>query len=448
MRQLQQLQQSRWSLHPTQVLALGFLGVILIGTLLLMLPVATVDARGLAWLDAMFMATSAVCVTGLVVVDTGTALTRFGQMVILVMVQIGGLGFMSLAAMIAVLLGKRITINDRVILKESFNQLSLQGIVRVVRAIVLLTFVIECIGAVVLAWSFAQTMPLGDAIYNGVFHAVSAFNNAGFDLFTTSLINYNSNPVVMSCVMILLTIGGMGLLVWQNAIQYGWRVAHWSLHSKIVGVTTVALLTVGSVLVFFFEYRAVAFADFSLGEKVLNSIFQSATSRTAGFFSVTMTSLTTATIVVMMILMFIGASPGSTGGGIKTTTFALAILTVYNVLRGRSEIHVGQRTVTAPLLLKSFAVVFVAISWVMLATLILTVTESAPFLWLVFEVVSAFATVGLTLGATPELSEIGKLVIITTMYIGRVGPLVLFAALMLRSRAPLYRHPEESVLVG
>ncbi len=448
MRQLQQLQQSRWSLHPTQVLALGFLGVILIGTLLLMLPVATVDARGLAWLDAMFMATSAVCVTGLVVVDTGTALTRFGQMVILVMVQIGGLGFMSLAAMIAVLLGKRITINDRVILKESFNQLSLQGIVRVVRAIVLLTFVIECIGAVVLAWSFAQTMPLGDAIYNGVFHAVSAFNNAGFDLFTTSLINYNSNPVVMSCVMILLTIGGMGLLVWQNAIQYGWRVAHWSLHSKIVGVTTVALLTVGSVLVFFFEYRAVAFADFSLGEKVLNSIFQSATSRTAGFFSVTMTSLTTATIVVMMILMFIGASPGSTGGGIKTTTFALAILTVYNVLRGRSEIHVGQRTVTAPLLLKSFAVVFVAISWVMLATLILTVTESAPFLWLVFEVVSAFATVGLTLGATPELSEIGKLVIITTMYIGRVGPLTLFAALMLRSRAPLYRHPEESVLVG
>jgi trk system potassium uptake protein TrkH len=220
------------------------------------------------------------------------------------------------------------------------------------------------------------------------------------------------------------------------------------LHTKIVIVTTSALLIVGSMLVFMFEYRASAFADFSLGEKMLNSVFQSTTSRTAGFFSVSMTSLTTATIVVMMMLMFIGASPGSTGGGIKTTTFALAILTVYNVLRGRSEIHVWQRTVTAPLLLKSFAVVFVAISWVMVATLILTVTESAPFLWLVFEVVSAFATVGLTLGVTPELTDIGKFVIIATMYIGRVGPLTLFAALMLHTKIPPYRHAEESVLVG
>lgn len=445
---MRQLQQSRWSLHPTQVLALGFIGVILVGMVLLMVPFATVDNRGLSWLDALFTATSAVCVTGLVVVDTGTALTRFGQIVILVLVQIGGLGFMSLAAMIAVLLGKRITINDRVILKESLNQLSLQGIVRVIRSIVVLTIAIELVGALILAWSFAQTMPLGEAMYHGIFHAVSAFNNAGFDLFTTSLIDYNNDPIVMLCIMALLTIGGMGLLVWENAIQHGVRVARWSLHTKIVMVTTVVLLLVGSIVVFCVEYRAVAFADFSFGEKVLNSMFQSATSRTAGFFSVTMTSLTTATIVVMMILMFIGASPGSTGGGIKTTTFALAILTVYNVLRGRSEIHVGQRTVTAPLLLKSFAVVFVAISWVMVATLILTVTESAPFLWLVFEVVSAFATVGLTLGVTPELSDIGKLVIIATMYIGRVGPLTLFAALMLRSRAPLYRHPEESVLVG
>lgn len=445
---MRQLQQSRWALHPTQVLALGFLAAILLGTVLLMLPIATVDARGLAWLDAMFTATSAVCVTGLVVVDTGTALTRFGQIVILVLVQIGGLGFMALAAMIAVLLGKRITINDRVILKESLNQLSLQGIVRVVRSIVVLTIAIELVGATILAWSFAQTMSLGDAIYNGIFHAVSAFNNAGFDLFTTSLIDYNNDPIVMLCIMALLTIGGMGLLVWENAIQHGVQVARWSLHTKIVMVTTIVLLVVGSVFVFCFEYSAGAFADFSLGEKVLNSMFQSATSRTAGFFSVTMTSLTTATIVVMIMLMFIGASPGSTGGGIKTTTFALAILTVYNVLRGRSEIHVGQRTVTAPLLLKSFAVVFVAISWVMVATLILTVTESAPFLWLVFEVVSAFATVGLTLGVTPELSDIGKVVILATMYIGRVGPLTLFAALMLRSRVPLYRHPEESVLVG
>lgn len=438
----------QWQLHPTQVLALGFLGVILLGTVLLMVPLATVDNRGLPWLDAVFTATSAVCVTGLVVVDTGTVLSRFGQLVILVLVQIGGLGFMSLAAIIAVLLGKRITINDRVILKESLNQLSLGGIVRVVRYIVVFTLSIEVVGAVVLAVVFWQTMPLGEAVYHGVFHAVSAFNNAGFDLFTTSLIPFNTNPVVMICVMLLLTIGGMGVLVWVNALSHGWQVAQWSLHTKIVVWTTSALLVVGSMLVFVFEYGAGAFVQFSLAEKVLNSVFQSTTARTAGFFSVPLTSLTTATIVVMMILMFIGASPGSTGGGIKTTTFALAMLTVYNVLRGRNEIHVWQRTVTAPLLLKSFAVVFVAISWVMVATLILTITESAPFLWLIFEVVSAFATVGLTLGVTPELTDVGKFVIIATMYMGRVGPLTLFAALMLRNRTPPYRHAEESVLVG
>ena len=438
----------QWQLHPTQVLALGFLGVILLGTVLLMVPLATVDNRGLPWLDAVFTATSAVCVTGLVVVDTGTVLSRFGQLVILVLVQIGGLGFMSLAAIIAVLLGKRITINDRVILKESLNQLSLGGIVRVVRYIVVFTLSIEVVGAVVLAVVFWQTMPLGEAVYHGVFHAVSAFNNAGFDLFTTSLIPFNTNPVVMICVMLLLTIGGMGVLVWVNALSHGWQVAQWSLHTKIVVWTTSALLVVGSMLVFVFEYGAGAFVQFSLAEKVLNSVFQSTTARTAGFFSVPLTSLTTASIVVMMILMFIGASPGSTGGGIKTTTFALAMLTVYNVLRGRNEIHVWQRTVTAPLLLKSFAVVFVAISWVMVATLILTITESAPFLWLIFEVVSAFATVGLTLGVTPELTDVGKFVIIATMYMGRVGPLTLFAALMLRNRTPPYRHAEESVLVG
>ncbi len=439
---------SKWTLHPTQVLALGFLGVILLGTLALMLPIATVDQRGLVWLDALFMATSAVCVTGLVVVDPGTVLTRFGHVVIMLLVQIGGLGFMSLAAMIAVLLGKRITIHDRLILKESLNQVSLQGIVRLVRYIVLVTLSIEFVGALILAWSFRHTMSVGDALFHGVFHAVSAFNNAGFDLFTTSLIGYNTNPVVMICVMVLLTIGGMGLLVWSNAMSHGWRVQQWSLHTKIVMITTTILLVVGSVLVYLLEHNQAAFAGLSIGDTVLNSVFQSATSRTAGFFSVPLTSLTTATVVLMMMLMFIGASPGSTGGGIKTTTFAMAILTVYNVLRGRSEIHLWHRTVTAPILLKSFAVIFVALTWVMVVTLMLSVTESASFLWVAFEVVSAFATVGLTLGLTPELTDFGKLMIIATMYAGRVGPLTLFVALMLRSKEPPYRYPEESVLIG
>lgn len=438
----------KWSLHPSQVLALGFLGLIVLGTVVLMLPMATVDQRGLPWLDALFTATSAVCVTGLVVVDTGTVLTRFGQIAVLLLIQIGGLGFMSLAAMIAVLLGKRITINDRLILKESLNQVSVQGIVRIVRFIVLLTLGIEVVGALILAWAFWQTMPLGDALFNGIFHSVSAFNNAGFDLFTTSLIGFNTHPVVMICVMVLLTIGGMGLLVWANAISHGWRVNQWSLHTKIVMVTTLALLSVGSVAVYLFEMNQSAFAGFTVGETVLNSVFQSATARTAGFFSVPLTSLTTATLVMMMMMMFIGASPGSTGGGIKTTTFAMAILTVYNVLRGRSEIHLWYRTVTAPLLLKSFAIIFIALSWVMVVTLILSATESAPFLWVAFEVVSAFATVGLTLGLTPELTDFGKWMIIATMYLGRVGPLTLFVALTLQSREPLYRYPQENVLIG
>ena len=313
-----QIGQSWLSLHPTQVVALGFLGVILLGTLALMLPVATVDNQGLHWLDALFTATSAVCVTGLVVVDTGSMLTRFGQIIILVLVQIGGLGFMSLAAMIAVLLGKRITINNRVVLKESLNHLSLQGIVQLVRYIVFLTLGVELIGALVLAWSFGQHMPFGDALFHGVFHAVSAFNNAGFDLFTTSLITYNTNPVVMTCVMLLLTIGGMGVLVWLNIINHGWQVTKWSLHTKIVMLTSALLLVIGSLLVFVFEYHALAFADFTLGEKILNSIFQSATSRTAGFFSVNMTSLTTATIMLMPLY---GPGGGTEGNGAPSGTF-------------------------------------------------------------------------------------------------------------------------------
>ncbi|MBM4414128.1 MAG: Trk family potassium uptake protein [Chloroflexi bacterium] len=444
----QRFTRQRMSLHPTQVLVLGFFAVIVLGALLLTMPFATVDQRGLAWLDAVFMATSAVCVTGLAVVDPGTQLSRVGQVIILVLVQIGGLGFMTLAAMVALLLGKRITINERVILKESLNQMSLQGIVRVVRYIVLLTISIELVGAIILAWSFRQQMPMSDALFNGLFHAVSAFNNAGFDLFTTSMVGFNTHPLVMMTIIVLLTVGGMGLLVWVNALGHGWHVQRWSLHTKIVVITTATLLVTGSVLVFVFEYNGSAFADFTVSQKILNSLFQSATSRTAGFFSVTMTTLTSATIVLMMMLMFIGASPGSTGGGIKTTTFAMAILTVYNVLRGRSEIHVWQRTVTAPLLLKSFAVIFVSLSWVMVMTLVLSVTESAPFLWVAFEVVSAFATVGLTLGLTPALSDFGKWMIIATMFVGRVGPLTLFLALMLRSKEPLYRYPEESVLIG
>lgn len=433
---------------PARILVLGFAACTVVGTVLLMLPVATRNEQGLAIIDALFMATSAICVTGLVVVDPGSVLSTFGQMVILLLIQLGGLGFMTIASLLAVLLGKRITIKERLILKEALNQNSLQGIVRLVQSIVVVAVAIQAAGAVLLAIAFATHMPIPQALYYGVFHAVSAFNNAGFDLFGNSLINYQSNPFVQLVVATLLISGGLGFIVLLSLAQNRHQLRRISLHTKLTVITSLALLVTGTIVIFAIEYGHGTFQHLTGPLQLLNSFFHSAASRSAGMNTVPLTQFSDATLLIIIVLMFIGSSPGSTGGGIKTTTFAIAVLMVWHTLRGHAEISTFYRTIAPATVIRALVIISISVTLVLVVTIVLSISEQAPFLVLLFESVSAFGTVGLSLGITAGLSEFGKLVIIATMFAGRVGLLTLLFALASRVDRQTYRYPEDHVLVG
>lgn len=439
---------SKTLLSPARILVGGFTLASILGAFLLMLPVATVDQQGLAFIDAWFMATSAVCVTGLAVITPRTDLTLFGQFVILFLIQIGGIGFMTIASMMAVLLGKRISIRDRLLLKEALNQQSLDGIVRLVIAIVIATVTIELVGAVILTAQFWGQMPPVQAIYYGLFHAVSAFNNAGFDLFGNSLVDYSQQYTVQVTIAGLIIVGGLGYIVMVNMVQTRFRFAKMTVHSKIVLVTTCVLLVVATMMLVLLEWQNVIYQHQAFDYLLMNSFFQSVSLRTAGFNTVDLMRLRDATVYFMIFVMFIGASPGSTGGGIKTTTLAVAVLLVYHVIRGRKEVTVFYRTITQDFVIKSFVLIMLSVFMVMLTTFVLTMSESGAFLPLLFESVSAFATVGLSLGVTPELSTVGKVMIILTMLAGRVGPLTLFFAMSNQTTTTGYRYPEDKIIIG
>ena len=433
---------------PAQILVGGFAACILIGTLLLMLPFAVTSGVALSFMDALFMATSAVCVTGLAVVDPGSQLSMFGQIVLMLLFQLGGLGFMTLASMMAILLGKRITIKERLLLKEALNQNSLQGIVRLVQYIILVSLGIEAIGALFLAIAFNDHMPLSQAIYFGIFHAISAFNNAGFDLFSNSLINYQTHIGVQLTVVALLVAGGLGFIVLLNIYQQRQHLSKLTVHSKLTIVTSLSLLIGATLIIFALEYNQNALAHLSIGHQLLNSFFQSASARSAGLSTVNLAHLNDATLLLIILLMFVGSSPGSTGGGVKTTTIAIAVLMVWNVLRGRSEISVFYRTISSRIIIKALVLITLSVSLILVMTTLLTHSEDAPFLAILFETVSAFGTVGLSVGVTSQLSEIGKLLLTITMFAGRVGPLTLFFALASQNTQRGYRYPEDNVLIG
>jgi trk system potassium uptake protein TrkH len=433
---------------PARILVLGFAACMVVGSLLLTLPMATRDGQGLAFVDALFMATSAVCVTGLVVVDPGSVLTTFGQLVILLLIQVGGLGFMTIASLLAVLLGKRITIKERLILKEALNQNSLQGIVRLVQSIVVVAIAIEVAGALLLALAFATHMPISQALYYGLFHAVSAFNNAGFDLFGNSLINYQRHPFVQFIVATLIITGGLGFIVLLSIAQHRRQLRRVSLHTKLTVTTSLALLGVGTFSIFAIEYGQPALQHLPAIEQFLNSFFHSAAARSAGMNTVPLTQFSDATLLLIILLMFIGSSPGSTGGGIKTTTFAIVVLMVWHTLRGKSDISAFYRTVPPATIMRALVLVTLSVTLVLGVTIVLSISEQVPFLALLFESVSAFGTVGLSLGITAGLSEFGKLVIIATMFTGRVGILTLLFALASRIDSQPYRYPEDHVLIG
>ncbi len=439
-------------LTPSQVLVLGFAAAILFGALLLSLPWAAVHGGGTNFLDALFTATSAVCVTGLVVVDTGTYWSAFGKAVILLLIQVGGLGFMTFATMVFIALGKRISLRERLIIQEQQNQLTLQGIVRLTKHIIQVTMVVEGIGAMLLSVRFVPQMGFAKGLAYGVFHSVSAFCNAGFDLIGDyrSLTPYVGDYLVSGVVTLLLVTGGLGFSVISEVIGIK-KIRRFSLHTKLVLVITAAMLGMGAVLVFVLEYSNPAtLGPLSPGEKVLASVFHSATPRTAGFNTLPVEGLTNATRFLNMIFMFIGGSSGSTAGGIKITTAGILAMTVMSVIMGREDTEVFKRRIPKETVYRALAIVTISLIILVAATIVLTITENAGFMAVLFEAVSAFGTVGMSMGITPELSPVGKSIIIATMFAGRLGPLTVANALALKQKIKKskLRYPEERILVG
>lgn len=441
-------------LNPGQVLVLGFASVILIGAILLNLPIASQNGTSIGFINALFTATSAVCVTGLVVVDTGTYWTLFGKSVILLLIQIGGLGFMTMATSMAFLVGKRISLRSRLIMQEALNQFTISGIVRLTKYIIYTTLIIEGIGAVFLAMKFIPEYGPSTGIYYSVFHSVSAFCNAGFDIIGhgRSLTPFVGDPLVNFAIMGLIVVGGIGFTVIIEVFQKArGQVKSFSIHTKFVLMVTAILLVSGFVMVFLFEYTNPAtIGNLSFGEKILASMFHSVTPRTAGFNTLPMDQLRMPTKFLTIIHMFVGGSPGSTAGGVKTTTVGLVILLVLSVIKGKEDVEFSKRRFATATVMRALAILGIGLFIVITVTLLLSLSETGfEFIDLMFESVSAFATVGLSMGITSKLSAVGKIIITITMFFGRLGPLTIAMALARRQvKKPLYRYPEGKITVG
>ncbi|WP_409290391.1 TrkH family potassium uptake protein [Peribacillus sp. SCS-37] len=439
---------------PPKILVLGFAVLIMAGAILLSLPISTEDGNGLPFLDALFTATSATCVTGLVVVDTADTFTTFGELTILSLIQVGGLGFMTFATFFAFLLGKRISLKDRLILQEALNNVSIEGIVRLVRRVLIFTAVIELSCAAILALRFSFDMPAGKAVYWGIFHSISNFNNAGFDLNGEfrSLTPYVDDPVVVLTVCLAITLGGLGFIVLNELYEFR-ETKRLSLHSKVVLSASLILTLGAAILIFLFEYgNPKTLEPLSHTGKVLGALFQSVTPRTAGANTLPIGDLTQSTLFLIIFLMYVGAGPGSTAGGIKITTLAVLIAAIASQIKGKEDVVLFRRRIVVETILKALTVSILGIFLVMMITMVLTITEgeSHNFIMYFFEAVSAFGTVGLSMGLTPDLSDYGRAVIIFTMFAGRLGPLTLAFSLTMRRRSSkeAFRHPKGKIMIG
>lgn len=440
-------------LSPIQFLAMSFILVIIIGTLLLSMPAASATGHSIGGVDAFFTATSAVCVTGLVVADTGMDFTTFGQVVILILIQIGGLGLMSVSTMIFLLLGKKITLKERLIIQQSLNESYLGGIVRLTRDIFIVTLIIEAVGALMLSLRFIPIFGWEKGVYYSIFHSVSAFCNAGFDLMGhySSLINFAGDYLINITIMCLIIMGGIGFSVILDIKTHRMQVRAWYLHTKIVVLTTLILVFIGFVSILFAEYNN----ELTLGlrpvdEKIMTAMFQSVSARTAGMNSIDIGGLTDVSKFMLVILMFIGASPGSTGGGIKTTTFALILLTAISVIRGREDINVFKRRIPHSLAARALAISLISLLALALVTIALSMLEAVPFIDVLFQAASALGTVGLSTMDTGGMNNVSKILISLTMFMGRVGPLTLTLAFVRRqSRGEKrLRYPQEKIMLG
>ncbi|KGK87846.1 TrkH family potassium uptake protein [Clostridium sp. HMP27] len=440
-----------FKLTPVQILAVGFATVILIGAILLNLPIASQNGSRTPFIDCLFVSTSATCVTGLVTVDTGTHWSYFGKTVIMFLIEIGGLGFMSFATLIALLLGKRITLKERLVMQEALNSFSLQGLVKMAKYVLIFTFSIQLAGALLLSTQFIPEFGLVKGIYYSVFHSISAFCNAGFDLMGEfrSLTPYADNTVIIITIGSLIIIGGLGFYVWQEIYNFkGLRKL--SLHSKVALSVTAFLLVTGTILMFIFESNNPGtMKNMSFKGKVLSSFFAAVTPRTAGFNSISTSDMTNAGVFLTIILMFIGGAPGSTAGGIKITTAGVLAMTVISIVKGREDTEIYKKRLAKDTVYKSLSITIIALVLIITVIMLLSLTEpSASLEYILYEATSAFGTVGMSLGLTTELSFAGKIIVAFTMYCGRLGPLTVFLALANRVNSNKIKYPEDKILVG
>lgn len=444
------------SFSPVQWITSGFLGLILLGASILMLPISSRNGMQTEFLDALFTATSAICVTGLTTVTTSEHWSVFGQSIILLLIEIGGLGFMTIPIFFFVLMKQKVGLSTRMILREAFNTEQMSGEIKVLFSVVKIAFSIQGIGMVLLAFRFVPLFGWGKGLWYSLFHAVSSFCNAGFDLFGDSLVGFQNDPWVLMVISCLIISGGLGFFVWHDVLTMKQARHRLSLHSQIALRVTGTLLFIGIIGFFITEYNNSNFWTGSIIHRFFNTIFLSVTPRTAGFFSIDYFSMSHAGLMLTMLLMFIGGTSGSTAGGFKTTTFGVLLIKMYSTFHGRSRTEFRERTIREESVSRAFVLFFMFLTVIIVSTMILSVTETIPNVnqlgleYIVFEVISAIGTVGLTMGLTPELSSIGKIVVAILMFLGRVGVLTVFFSLIIKENKVevKIKYPEETVIIG
>ena len=442
-------------LSTTHIVLLGFLAVILAGSLLLWLPISSATGKSVPYIDALFTSTTATCVTGLVTLPTVTTWSIFGQVIILLLIQIGGLGVITIATGILVMLGKKISIGNRILIQDSFNLNSMAGMVKFIKKVIIGTFVIEGIGALLYMTVFIPDFGV-KGIWISVFNSVSAFCNAGIDIISeNSLCDYTLNPVINLVTSFLIIAGGIGFIVWWDLLRIlknkkQRHLKFLTLHSKIALSVTAFLIIVGTMLFFAFEYNnPLTMQNYSLLEKLETSFFQSVTTRTAGFATIPQENFTNQSAFVSLLLMFVGGSPVGTAGGVKTVTLLILLVTAASVIRNKRTANVFNRQISSKSIKKAVAVFITSVTVMIVSTLLLLIVSSGDFLDVIYETVSATATVGLTRNFTSTLNFIGKIIIIATMYFGRVGPISLAVAFgMKKENENSIKNPVEEISVG
>lgn len=435
-------------LSTFQIILLGFAGVILLGALLLMMPISSAERVVTPFNEALFTSTSAVCVTGLIVKDTGSYWSAFGQAVIITLIQIGGLGVVTIAASFSMLAGRRISLMQRSTMQDAISAPKVGGIVKLTKFIITGTFIIEAVGAVSMMPVFCKNFG-AKGIWMSVFHSISAFCNAGFDILGTegnqfcSLTSYASNPVINITVMLLIVIGGIGFLTWDDIYNNKFKIKKYRMQSKIILVTSLILILLPAIYFFFFDY-----SDYSIGNRLLASLFQSVTTRTAGFNTTDLTKLTRPSQAIMIFLMLVGGSPGSTAGGLKTTTIAVLILNAFACFRRKENVCAFGRRIDDSVIKNAATIVMMYITLFFIGGVAICTIEKMPLVASLFETASAIGTVGLTLGLTPKLSLASQIILIVLMYIGRVGGLTLIYATLSGKKQINAKMPLDKITVG